>query len=679
MIRRLAVLPLATALLVIGVIPVSASTEPTPTRYAVVLLIRGASFEQLVRSNRGLLRTLARAGGAGLMSPRTVAGDRGPGAYLTLGTGVRSAAPEVRVRGSSRGSERVLPQLSAYIAANEGQAIPGLLASVLEAHGLRTCLGQDSSRFVGPGLLMAMDRWGQASFAPTSPDSPDCALTVEDDTFTTALGLHGMLGSLGGYFQSLYRPLGMPISTNPRLLVIVVEARPSAAMDRAKDELAPIVLAEGSPSELFRVTGPMHTLTSDTTRRVGVVSNEDVAPTILRFFGIAVPPDMNGSPIRFDDGPAPFALHAKHLENRRATVPIQIGAGIAVTVMGLVALLLLAWRTRVPPGLKRVAPALPLMALPLGVAVLAAGRLPHETYAWTVPFLVAVTVAGGVAAFALTGHGSLMPPAALGAAAVAFFVVEALQGWPDTPFTLLGGSALDGARFYGLPNNMIGLLMASGLWVAAILRPYPGFLFLLGLALFVGFPDLGANLGGALTLLVAAALWLVLRPLRPGRRLRWRDAAVAAGVVVAGMAVVLAAQVVLASTPTHGTRFVENSGSNGIGHVVATLGDRLLIGWRLLLRDPFAFVPVLGLPVTLAVLLRPPPVLRLAFDRRPEWRTALIVLVMASIVAYVVNDTGPAAVGLGWGLAVAGILYLPLWETSRSTVPTPAGRPAVPA
>jgi hypothetical protein len=460
-----------------------------------------------------------------------------------------------------------------------------------------------------------------------------------------------------------------------RVLVIVVQARPSAAMDRAKDELTPIVVTEGSPSELFRATGAMHTLTSDTTRRVGVVSNEDVAPTILHFFGIAVPSDMNGSPIRFDDAPAPFALHAKHLENRQATVPIQIGAGIAITVIGLVALLLLAWRRRVPPRLKLVAPALPLMAMPLAAALLAAGRLPQETYAWVVPFVIGVTAAFGIAAFALSRRGALVATAALGAAAIAFLVVEALQGWPDTPFTLLGGTALDGARFYGLPNNMIGLVSASGLWVAAALTPFAGFVILIALALFVGFPDLGANLGGALTLLAAAALWLILRP---GRKLRWRDAAVAAGVVVAGMAVVLAAQVVLASTPTHGTRFVENSGSNGIGHVLSTLGDRLTIGWRLLLRDPFAFVPVLGLPVTLAIVLRPPPVLRSAFDNRPEWRTALVVLVLASMVAYVVNDTGPAAVGLGWGLAVAGILYLPLWETGRRVASAPPHRPAVP-
>jgi len=660
--RRLAALPLlAAALLVEMARPASAA----PARQAIVFLVHGASFEQLMAIPE--MRALARAGGAALMSPRTVAGDRGPGAYLTLGTGVRSTGPTPGVRTGVRDGAPQLLQLMAYIRANQGRSSPGLLESVLQAQGRHTCLEGNLS---GPGLLVAMDPSGRARIAQPGVG---CSLIVDDDAGSEGLAkdntglLFGQL--VRGFLTRRYSVIA------DEVLVLVVEARPDPAMDQAKDELTPIVMAEGSPATLFGATGPMHTLTSDTTRRVGDVSNEDVAPTILHFFGIPVPSDMNGSPIRFDDAPAPFALHAKHLENRRATVPIQIGAGIAVTLSGLLALGFLVWRRRVPGRLYRLGPILPLMVMPLAVAMLAAGRLPHETYAWSVPFLVAVTAAGGAAAFALSGRGPLVATAALGAAVIGFLVAEALLGWPDTQFTLLGGTALDGARFYGLPNNMIGLVMPAGLWVAAVLSPFAGFALLVALAFFVGFPDLGANLGAALTLLVAAGLWLVLRP---GRRLRWRDAAVVVSVVVAGMGVVLAAQVVLAGTPTHGTRFVENTGSNGIGHVLGTLGDRLLIGWRLLLRDPFAFVPVLGLPVTLAVLLRPPTVLRSAFGHQPEWRTALIVLVLASIVAYVVNDTGPAAVGLGWGLAVAGILYLPLWDTSRHRAPKPATRPAVP-
>ena len=86
-------------------------------------------------------------------------------------------------------------------------------------------------------------------------------------------------------------------------------------------------MAEGAPRDVFRTTGDLHTLTSDTTRRVGLVSNEDVAPTLLRYFGIPIPSEMNGRPIRVvtDAGP-PFALHRKHLENRRIGTPVGLMA-----------------------------------------------------------------------------------------------------------------------------------------------------------------------------------------------------------------------------------------------------------------------------------------------------------------------------------------------------------------
>ncbi len=659
MIRKLAVLPLAAAALLAAPHRVSAAEAPQ----IVVFLVHGASFEQLLDVPE--VRALARGGGAALMSARTVAGDRGPGAYLTLGTGVRSAAPEARVVEAPVDGVPHLVHLRAYAEENRGRSTPGLLGTVLDANEVRPCL---TGTLTGPGLLMAMNRDGLARIAQPHPRIP-CDLTIVDHHGSAGFRESGVPMLLGQLIQTLTQRLpGHP----SHVLVMVIEAKPSVAMDRDKDELTPIVMAEGDPATLFDATGATHTLTSDTTRRDGVVSNEDVAPTILRFFGIPVPSDMNGSPIRLVDAPAPFALHAKHLENRRATVPIQIGAGIAVTMFGLVSLGLVLLRDRVPERLRRVAPILPLLIIPLAVALVAAGRLPHETYPWVVPFLVAVTVAGGVAAWAFLRRGVLVPVAVLGAAAIAFFVVEALQGWPDTRFTLLGGTALDGARFYGLPNNMIGLLAAAGLWVAAVLPPFGGFALLAGLALFAGFPDLGADLGGALTLLVAAGLWLVLSSQKPTL---WRGLATVAAVAVVGMAVVLAAQVVFGSTPTHGTRFVENAGSNGIGHLFDTFKDRLLIGWRLLLRDPFAFVPVLGLPVALVVVLRPPPVVRAGFGRHPEWRTALAVLVLASMVAYVVNDTGAAAVGLGFGLAAAGILYLPLAEMSRGTRTSPGPLP----
>src|SRR5205823_2523918 len=128
------------------------------------------------------------------------------------------------------------------------------------------------------------------------------------------------------------------------------------------------------------------TLRSDTTRRDGLVSNEDVAPTILRFFGIAMPSDMHGSPIEVVEGSGPpFTLHRKHLENRRIATPVALGTLVWVVVAGTVPILLLRRRERVTPRLGRLVTILPLSAAPLGVGLLAAGRLGTLSYARVVP------------------------------------------------------------------------------------------------------------------------------------------------------------------------------------------------------------------------------------------------------------------------------------------------------
>jgi hypothetical protein len=638
----------------------SSSAAASGGRVAVVVLVNGATFEDLMAAPG--FRSLAGAGGAALLSVRTVEGDAGPGHVLTLGTGVRSAVPLARVRVRHAGEGLAVEGFRRIVEANEDRSEPGLLGSVLEAHALSACA-------FGPGAaLMAMDRRG------VTAGSEGCDLRVYD------LSLPARLTSDPAKLRAAVRRLSatfpLLVPDARRVLLAVLGPETTPAMDRVRDELTPVVLAEGDPGRILGAGGPMHTLRSDTTRRDGVVSNEDVAPTILRFFGVGVPAEMHGAPIEVvgDAGP-PFALHRRHLENRRIATPIAIGALVWVVVVGAACIVLIRRRYRVPAGAGRAASLVLLTVAPLAVGMMAAGRLPDLSYAGVVPFLAVVSLAGAALALWVRRYGVLWPAAAQGAAVLAYLVVDALQGWPDTPFTLLGGTALDGARFYGLPNNATGLLVAAALWVAVVLSPWAGYCLLVAVGLFAGFPDLGADLGGALTMFVAAGLWWGLRT---RGRLRWRDALVTGATVVAGMAAVLAAQVVLASSPTHGTRFVEGGG--GVGSLAHLAWERLGTGARLLVDSPLSWLVVIGLPLALLVAVRPPRVLREEFGRRPQWRAAVVTLLLAGIVAYVVNDTGVAAAGYCFGLGTLGLLYLPMmegpWWEARRPVPSPARRPA---
>ena len=439
------------------------------------------------------------------------------------------------------------------------------------------------------------------------------------------------------------------------VLVIVASTSPSADMRLSKDQLHPLIVAEGPPGELFAGSGEEGSITSDSTHRDGIVTDLDVMPTIASFLGVDPPAEMAGSVIEIIPGPPPFELHERYLAQRRMYVPIGTAGGIYLAIVGLGAIVLLALGRRVPQILRRVFGWGCLSVAALATGLLAAGHLPELTYATVVPFVALVTVFGTLAFAPLEHRDVLLIPAGIGIAVLAYFAVEAILAWTAALTPFVGGSELDGGRFYGLPNVFIGLLIGASLWIAHRVRTVAGFGLLVGVALFAGLPYLGANLGGGVSLFAAAGLWLAIRERR--RLGLWKALALLVGVTLLGTALILAAHAI-SPFQTHVTRFEEQA--DGLGGVVERVWERLQVGFDLIAQNPFALIPVVGLPIAIAAVLRPPAALRPSLQRSPAWRDAILVTLLAGVVAYLVNDSGPAAAGLAFGLGLGGLLGVSL-------------------
>src|SRR5439155_19133022 len=143
--RGLAAAALAAA--TCSVLPTNAAAQvelsPAPPRQVALFLVSGMSFEQFMGVPQ--FRSLARAGGAGLMSFRTVRGDEGPGPVLTLNAGARSSVPFGTVRIVVGPAHRIhVLSWRAIVDANLHRSTPGLLGAVLEANGMQACA--DSGR-----------------------------------------------------------------------------------------------------------------------------------------------------------------------------------------------------------------------------------------------------------------------------------------------------------------------------------------------------------------------------------------------------------------------------------------------------------------------------------------------------------------------------------------------------
>ena len=125
------------------------------------------------------------------------------------------------------------------------------------------------------------------------------------------------------------------------MLAMVVSVSPSAASAADGDELGTVIAAWGDPDELLDAQGAPHALTSDSTRRSGVVADVDPAATVAEWLDL---PFDAGAPMERADEPAPLDLYERYLQQRRLAVPAAALAWGVLLLVGLAGMVALALR-----------------------------------------------------------------------------------------------------------------------------------------------------------------------------------------------------------------------------------------------------------------------------------------------------------------------------------------------
>ena len=633
---RLARLPtLAIVALALAAGPAArpAGAQPAPERRAILVLLPGVSYEDALANP--VFAALGRLGGIGLMTTAG-ANDSANAGYVTLGAGAVAGGPRGRVKPIRSGS--VLDIDVDPFRQESPNAEPGRLGTALGRAGRSVQYVLVGEPVDDPGILIAMDSEGRAQTAAADPD----LVVIDPGRYPVSPG------DIGPFIEVLLASLR--VEGAEETLVVATSAGPSPAMESRGDQVAPIAMAttnaEDLTAALERTDPPAAGLTSATTGHEGVIANVDVAPTILRFLGRKVPATMTGSLIEVTGDP-PTALHERYLEYARAVTPVGLVV-LGVALSSLVAALVLLLWFRYAPGWITVAVAVwGLVGVGMQVALLPASLLP--TFDLPVALAAVAALGAAIAGVALAfGRGSpaFTPPAIVAGTGLALVVLDAALGWPSLLTPLVGGSALDGVRFYGLGNTYAGVVLAGAVLLAALFPAAWGALVIVAAAMFAGLPWTGADFGGGETLSAVAGLWVALR-LRD--RLGRARLPIAVGAFLLGLAVLVVSHR-LALEPTHVTRAVEGPG--GLLGALGIFVRRLLLNLEVTAATPSVWPVLVGLPVWLVVALRSPGPFREPFERSPAWRDAALTLAAGGMIGYVLNDT--------YGMAAITFLYVSL-------------------
>jgi hypothetical protein len=415
--------------------------------------------------------------------------------------------------------------------------------------------------------------------------------------------------------------------------LVIVIARPTGETD------APLQIGISGP-------GFDGNLTSDSTRMDGYVLSTDVAPTILDHFGIPVPTEMSGQPIRSKGSVDVAAIESlggriEVISSRRGPV---IGLNIAIWLAAL-ALVALLSRGRLARPAVRVA-GLAIVYLPL-VLLLGAALESGET-GERLLVLILCPLLAVVTLLLLRGYRAL---AVASAATVLAYAVDVIAGSPLTSLSLLGPNPGLGVRFYGIGNELEALLAVlvaagTGAGLAAFApkaTPRAGSIAFVAIGLLAAFVfaagRFGADVGAAIVFPVGAVV-AAMAFAGHGRR-PLLLAVVAAPVAVLAL---LALVDLLSGANAHLTRSVLDAG--GLGDLADVAQRRLQLSAHSFARPVLlAFLPLVCAIAALAYLRRDR--LRSWVEGVPAVRAGLTGALAATAIGTLANDSGALLLEIG--------------------------------
>ncbi len=386
-------------------------------------------------------------------------------------------------------------------------------------------------------------------------------------------------------------------------------------------------------------------LSSSSTRQLGLISLGDVFPTLLAFYGLEVPAGREGGVLKVEKGDGVLSKVLKKLSLFAAQYQNRVFfiQGFVGLQMLLILLSILSVAGRLPQEMNIILQYLHAAALLIPVYVLFFSPV-------TMPWVVLISSLGlGLIFYALlTRIFQTEVQEGLFLLLFSHGVFWFAMGWGGElfSFSLLGYSAVIGARFYGMGNEYTGFFLGSGIMgLLLLLEIYkrrkflqPGLFLMAG---GLGVPFLGANLGGLITALGISVLLLRRKEL------------IILIVTVLFMLGVLIYEIRLQENASHlGTLLEALVLEKDTGYALAILERKILMNLRLWSWTPWARIFLLFIMGIIAVLRHPEGIWKKAARRLPTFWQGIGVLTVGSILALLVNDSGV--------VAAATTLYYPV-------------------
>lgn len=381
-------------------------------------------------------------------------------------------------------------------------------------------------------------------------------------------------------------------------------------------------------------------LISNTTRRMGIIANLDISPTIVNFLGI-YPKNMVGNPIEYaekEDGltyiksiNGPINLMSKTRSKTLSTY------GTLCIILILLVVALMVYRLVPNKGILqglRISLLL-IYSLPLVFILISLFKIDSLPI-----FIVGLILLSGLGLYILTRLKSFQLISIISYFYFILLVLDIILNGFFSKYSVLSHDPIIGARYFGIGNEMVGLfLIASTITAGWIYEKFDNkiipMILMLGSTVLVGHPNLGANVGGTIAFL-SASIYFIYELL--GKRLNIKNLVITFLLIGFAIGIFAYVDIKLSNSPTHLGSTLLSINEKGIHFIRNIIDRKLLMNIRLLSISFWTRVLMVNIFIqTLMSIYYKKRVMALMESRLGK---GYLSCIMGSIVGFLVNDSG---------------------------------------
>lgn len=426
------------------------------------------------------------------------------------------------------------------------------------------------------------------------------------------------------------------------LIILLSPLGPARELSR-NNRLAPIIIAGKGYERGY--------LSSGSTHRIGIVTNLDIGATILRFVGASNMPGQGGAPA-FSTDQRGGVKELIDLNERLVEIFNQRGFLLRSYVYIFMAILILSLGQLILNRSYLYISRMLLifaMLVPLAFLIL---PLFHQSSAYISGFIALIIALALTALVCWVFPNTKDRITVISCATAISLVLDQWSGTNLIQWSPLGYDVIAAARFYGIGNEYMGVLIGAactgGAGIIEKVRSYrfirPDFIVFAGWAIILytlGAPYLGVNVGGTIAALFAFSFSVLL--LR-GYKVKLRHlAAITAALLILLVGIFVLDSFQALDSQTHMGQTVGLIKQNGVKELLNIFERKISMNIRLFRYTIWTRVFLISIVSMVILFYRPVGIFKDTFSQHPVLFKGFIGGTIGSIAALVANDSGIVA------------------------------------